>query len=100
SKAARFEEKSNPTTMAKQPLHTGNMRRLLRSGQFPGYSPHRDVALASDGLESNDKGRLYLTDYEHHALLRRNGEGISANTNAPHFPPSTAPAPPASLDFH
>jgi len=53
------------------------------------------VALASDGLESNDKGRLYLTDYEHHALLRRNGEGISANTNAPHFPPSTAPAPPA-----
>jgi sugar lactone lactonase YvrE len=30
---------------------------------------------AADGLESDDKGRLYLTDYEHNAILRRDKDG-------------------------
>jgi len=30
---------------------------------------------ASDGLESDAQGRLYLTDYEHNAILRRNADG-------------------------
>jgi sugar lactone lactonase YvrE len=30
---------------------------------------------ASDGLESDDKGRLYLTDYEHNAIMRRGKDG-------------------------
>lgn len=34
-----------------------------------------DRGFASDGLESDDKGRLYLTDYEHNAILRRSPEG-------------------------
>jgi sugar lactone lactonase YvrE len=34
-----------------------------------------DRGLASDGLESDDKGRLYPTDYEDNAILRRDGEG-------------------------
>jgi len=34
-----------------------------------------DRGFASDGLESDNKGRLYLTDYEHNAILRRDAEG-------------------------
>jgi sugar lactone lactonase YvrE len=34
-----------------------------------------DRGFASDGLEFDDKGRLYLTDYEHNAVLRRNPDG-------------------------
>jgi sugar lactone lactonase YvrE len=34
-----------------------------------------DRGFASDGLESDDKGRVYLTDYEHNAILRRNTGG-------------------------
>lgn len=30
---------------------------------------------ASDGLESDAQGRVYLTDYEHNAVLRRTAEG-------------------------
>jgi sugar lactone lactonase YvrE len=30
---------------------------------------------ASDGLESDDRGRLYLTNYEDNAILRRNDDG-------------------------
>lgn len=30
---------------------------------------------ASDGLESDAEGRLYLTDYEHNAILRRSAQG-------------------------
>ena len=32
---------------------------------------HGDLGYASDGLESDAEGRLYLTDYEHHAIHRR-----------------------------
>lgn len=34
-----------------------------------------DRGFASDGLESDDTGRLYLTDYEDNAILRRNADG-------------------------
>ncbi len=34
-----------------------------------------DRGFASDGLESDDKGRLYLSDYEHNAVLRRGTDG-------------------------
>ena len=34
-----------------------------------------DRGFASDGLESDDKGRIYLTDYEHNAILRRDADG-------------------------
>ncbi len=34
-----------------------------------------DRGFASDGLESDDKGRLYLTDYEDNAILRRGTDG-------------------------
>jgi sugar lactone lactonase YvrE len=34
-----------------------------------------DRGFASDGLESDDKGRVYLTDYEHNAVLRRGTDG-------------------------
>ena len=34
-----------------------------------------DRGFASDGLESDDKGRLYLTDYEHNAIHRRSPDG-------------------------
>lgn len=34
-----------------------------------------DRGFASDGLESDDKGRLYLTNYEDNAILRRNSDG-------------------------
>ncbi len=34
-----------------------------------------DRGFASDGLESDDQGRVYLTDYEHHAILRRDSNG-------------------------
>ncbi len=34
-----------------------------------------DRGFASDGLESDDKGRLYLTDYEDNAILRRKVDG-------------------------
>ena len=34
-----------------------------------------DRGFASDGLESDDKGRIYLTDYEHNAILRRDRDG-------------------------
>jgi len=34
-----------------------------------------DRGFASDGLESDDKGRVYLTDYEHNAVLRRGTGG-------------------------
>lgn len=34
-----------------------------------------DRGFASDGLESDDKGRIYLTDYEHNAILRRTDDG-------------------------
>jgi sugar lactone lactonase YvrE len=34
-----------------------------------------DRGFASDGLEADDKGRIYLTDYEHNAVLRRDSDG-------------------------
>jgi sugar lactone lactonase YvrE len=34
-----------------------------------------DRGFASDGLESDDKGRIYLTDYEHNAIHRRGADG-------------------------
>jgi len=34
-----------------------------------------DRGFASDGLESDDKGRLYLTNYEDNAIHRRNTDG-------------------------
>ena len=34
-----------------------------------------DRGFASDGLEFDDRGRLYLTDYEHNAVLRRGADG-------------------------
>lgn len=34
-----------------------------------------DRGFASDGLETDDKGRVYLTDYEHNAILRRGADG-------------------------
>jgi sugar lactone lactonase YvrE len=34
-----------------------------------------DRGFASDGLESDDRGGLYLTDYEDNAILRRVGNG-------------------------
>src|SRR5262249_33874761 len=34
-----------------------------------------DRGFASDGLESDDKGRVFLTDYEHNAILRRGADG-------------------------
>lgn len=34
-----------------------------------------DRGFASDGLESDDKGRIYLTDYEHNAILRLGTDG-------------------------
>jgi sugar lactone lactonase YvrE len=34
-----------------------------------------DRGFASDGLESDDKGRLYLSNYEDNALLRRDRDG-------------------------
>jgi sugar lactone lactonase YvrE len=34
-----------------------------------------DRGFASDGLEHDAEGRLYLTDYEHNAVLRRTPEG-------------------------
>lgn len=34
-----------------------------------------DRGFASDGLESDDQGRIYLTDYEHNAILRRDANG-------------------------
>jgi sugar lactone lactonase YvrE len=34
-----------------------------------------DRGFASDGLESDDKGRLYLTNYEGNAVLQRNADG-------------------------
>ena len=34
-----------------------------------------DRGFASDGLESDDMGRIYLTDYEHNAILRRDKDG-------------------------
>ena len=34
-----------------------------------------DRGFASDGLESDDRGRLYLTDYEHNSVLRRGPDG-------------------------
>src|SRR5947208_2472971 len=34
-----------------------------------------DRGFASDGLETDDKGRVYLSDYEHNAILRRNPDG-------------------------
>jgi sugar lactone lactonase YvrE len=34
-----------------------------------------DRGFASDGLESDDRGRIYLTDYEHNAIHRRGADG-------------------------
>lgn len=34
-----------------------------------------DLGYASDGLESDDQGNLYLTDYEHQAVHRRDSSG-------------------------
>jgi sugar lactone lactonase YvrE len=34
-----------------------------------------DRGFASDGLESDDKRRIYLTDYEHNAILRHGTDG-------------------------
>ncbi|MEV0805981.1 L-dopachrome tautomerase-related protein [Micromonospora sp. NPDC050200] len=34
-----------------------------------------DKGTGSDGLESDDAGRLYLTSYEHNAVLRRRADG-------------------------
>lgn len=34
-----------------------------------------DKGSGSDGLETDDRGRLYATAYEHHAIFRRNRDG-------------------------
>ena len=34
-------------------------------------APEGDKGGGADGLETDDKGRLYLTNYEHDAVLRR-----------------------------
>jgi sugar lactone lactonase YvrE len=34
-----------------------------------------DRGFASDGLETDDRGRIYLADYEHNAILRRGADG-------------------------
>jgi sugar lactone lactonase YvrE len=34
-----------------------------------------DKGCASDGLESDSEGRIYLTDYEHNAIQRRSASG-------------------------
>ncbi len=34
-----------------------------------------DRGFASDGLESDDRGRIYLSDYEHNGILRRTPQG-------------------------
>jgi sugar lactone lactonase YvrE len=34
-----------------------------------------DIGYASDGLESDDQGNLYLSDYEHQAIHRRDSNG-------------------------
>jgi sugar lactone lactonase YvrE len=36
---------------------------------------HGDKGGGGDGLESDDKGRVYLSDYEHNAILRRTPAG-------------------------
>jgi sugar lactone lactonase YvrE len=36
---------------------------------------HGDKGGGGDGLESDDKGRVYLSDYEHNAILRRQPDG-------------------------
>lgn len=35
-----------------------------------------DKGTAADGLESDDKGRIYVTSYEHQGILRRRPDGI------------------------
>jgi sugar lactone lactonase YvrE len=37
---------------------------------------HGDKGGASDGLESDDEGNIYATNYEHNALLRRTPDGL------------------------
>ncbi len=36
---------------------------------------HGDLGFASDGLEADDTGRIYLTNYEDNAILRRHPDG-------------------------
>jgi len=35
-----------------------------------------DKGGGSDGLETDDRGRFYATDYEHNAILRRRTDGV------------------------
>src|SRR5439155_6437050 len=37
---------------------------------------HGDKGGASDGLETDDKGRIYVSNYEHNAILRRLANGL------------------------
>ncbi len=36
---------------------------------------HGDKGGAADGLETDDQGRIYMTNYEHNAILRRHPDG-------------------------
>jgi sugar lactone lactonase YvrE len=66
------------------PLSSRRLHRVataaLRDGADPGAAAKAvedlgDRGFASDGLEADDQGRLYLTDYEHNAIVRRGTEG-------------------------
>ena len=68
-------------------LPAGQPAPLQRERRRPGLRPHLrlpQVAATvldhgekrpSDGLESDDQGRLYATNYEHNAVLRRSPDG-------------------------
>ena len=56
---------------AASPANTTKEQPVAKTVEFLG-----DRGFASDGLESDDKGRLYLTNYEDNAILRRDGNGL------------------------
>jgi len=49
--------------------------RNLSEAQVAATVKDEGVKPASDGLESDAQGRLYLTDYEHNAIVRRGRDG-------------------------
>ncbi len=58
-------------------LHRVSTEALLSEGEVDPKAVE-DLGVrpfASDGLESDAQGRLYLTDYEHNAVMRRNADG-------------------------